>query len=157
VTIGDVRKMGGDKLLDIYEGSFGKAVSSIYPEHTWQIWQFAVSKSFWDNVDNVKSFMDWLSKELQISSLEDWYDIPVTQISNMGGSTLLEKYGKGGLLSLVYPEHKWSKTNPLFSQKSQKYLSMVLHDMFPMHPIFTNFRMSEWEARIAVEKLLNSS
>jgi len=56
--------------------------------------------------------MDWLSKELGLHKLDDWYQVDTKDINKRGGGFLLKKFnGKLNLLKIVYPEHNWITGN----------------------------------------------
>ena len=51
-------------------------LSSEYPEHDWHAWKFdIVPRNFWNDLSNQRKFMDWISKELKIDKLSDWYNV----------------------------------------------------------------------------------
>jgi hypothetical protein len=42
-------------------------------------WRFGKTpKNYWENVNNVKKFITWASKQLNIKEMNDWYNISVT-------------------------------------------------------------------------------
>ena len=77
ITRKDFLKNKGSGLLLKYGNSPSKTIQSIFPEHNWLAWKFRkVPDGFWISNDNAIIFMNWLSKELKINSLDDWYHIP---------------------------------------------------------------------------------
>ena len=49
---------------------------SEFPEYEWLPWKFnTVPKGFWDDRANIDKYMSWLSKELNIKTIEDWYNV----------------------------------------------------------------------------------
>jgi hypothetical protein len=119
--------------LKLYGNSLIKALSSIYLEFEWKPWKFsAVSKTFWDNEDNVHRFMYWISDQMGIQKFDDWYSISTLQFKKLGGSFLLEK--KGGLLQLLskcYPSHQWDGRKFNLPTKSQGFLYNIVKGLFP--------------------------
>src|SRR5690349_13949990 len=103
VTQENIHKNGGRGPLDSwYANSPSKALTSIYPEHNWELEKSknkplqlrvshesqrkAFSKSiqmklqkiplrFWKNKENHTIFFDWLHKELGHLSMDDWYNV----------------------------------------------------------------------------------
>jgi hypothetical protein len=68
--------IGGDGLLDRYQGSLVNILSSVYPEYEWLPWKFEKStQNFWESVNNQKRFMDWAAKKLNIKEMSDWYKV----------------------------------------------------------------------------------
>lgn len=49
-------------------------------------------KNFWKNLDNHKNYFDHLSKELNFTSLDDWYDISLSQFCQSGRNLLNSYY-----------------------------------------------------------------
>ena len=44
-----VKEMGGSGFIDFYDGSFYRAMSTLYPSHSWKAWLFErVGCGFWD-------------------------------------------------------------------------------------------------------------
>ncbi len=66
--------------------------------------------SFWTIQSNRKSYFDWVSSQLKIQSLEDWYNIRVSDIQAFSGGSLLNNYYGGSLIKALqnlYPNYKW--------------------------------------------------
>ncbi len=134
----DVIQNGGSPILDhFYQGSLVKALQSVYPEHNWQVWKFSHSKqpknnnnnnaskpkkngnipspfsspSPWEELANVKTFLDDVSTQLNLKSKEDWYNVQPSDItSNKGGGSSLLQYFGGSLCSALqaaYPNVQW--------------------------------------------------
>ena len=100
-------RYGGSGLLSRYGNSPSKVLLSLYPNHNWMMWKFErVPSGFWDSAKNKKLFLDWLSKELKLKQLDDWYRISVQEIRRMAPATPFRKYG--GMTSVItnaYPSH----------------------------------------------------
>jgi hypothetical protein len=99
----------------------------------WHIWLFKqVPAGHWDTIENVKEYVEWLSKTLKIAKESDWYSVSYDQISKLGGATLLLKYGgMSNLLKVVYPTHQWDflDGNRSTWNKSQNYLAKLVQDI----------------------------
>jgi hypothetical protein len=68
----EIEKRGGGDLLKQYKNAH-TLLSTLYPQHEWLPWKFpVVSRGFWSNVENQKKFLETISKELKITSLELW-------------------------------------------------------------------------------------
>jgi hypothetical protein len=73
-------------------------MSSIYlrsnrtPKYHYQ--SSSKSPGFWKDVNNQRSFFDHLAKVLKIQKKEDWYEVSVTTVIQMGGSFLSTYYNK---------------------------------------------------------------
>jgi hypothetical protein len=112
----DVAAAGGVSLLNAYyEGKLSHALISVYPTHKWKPWRFVqVPKNCWSDLVNQREFMDSLAKDLQLSSLLDWYYQPakLTEAEEPGLWSLLISQYDGSLslaLSTIYPDHNWDQ------------------------------------------------
>ena len=109
-----------------------------YPDHKWYPWKFhQVSKNFWDRMDRSQEmeFVEWLSKELEIRVLDDWYRISFEQVRKVAPTTLFAKFGLPVVLGRVYPNHTWCWTwhtspNRLY-KCGQGKLRRVVEKLFP--------------------------
>ncbi len=110
-TVKLLQRHGGGSLLNRYNCSLIKLLSSVYPEYHWNVAKFThVPQRFWDNADNQRAFMDELAKTLNITHHEGWYHVTSTIMHNhRRGSSLINKYNGSinKLLQAVYPEHSW--------------------------------------------------
>lgn len=67
--------------------SLPEFLSTAYPEHQWQAWQFTVTpRQWWANANNQRLFFNWLKSELHILSPSDWYNVTVDKVSSLGGA-----------------------------------------------------------------------
>ena len=142
----DILQLGGKGLLNRYDGSLIKALQHVYPEKEWHVWKFhQVPKNFWEVDTNVFGYLQWLSKSLGISHLDDWYSVSYEQIIELHGSSLFKTNKKQsdeaenmivtstlfGLLSKFYPYHPWDRkkfrirSNGRWGKTQQLLLSML--------------------------------
>jgi hypothetical protein len=84
----------------------------------------------------VKRFLKWVEEKLAIHNLDDWRKVTYIQIRQLGGGSLLNKFG--GLLSLlkaVYPNHNWQKAATgsyvQMAGKSQVFLTEIVTQLLP--------------------------
>src|SRR4051812_48005685 len=94
VTKEDFLKNGGYGALSFHNGSAYSALQIVHPEHEWLPWKF---KHFdcWSDVQNRKTFFDWLGNHLGYTALDDWYKITAEVICDFGGRSLLNIYYGG--------------------------------------------------------------
>jgi hypothetical protein len=107
---GDFLKRGGGGLLDRYKGSPIDALKKIYNRTEWQEWRFnPVPDGYWNRMENRRQYFDWMMDQLEMKRMEDWYEIKSSDISEMGGTELLNLYqGSLGIsLKSIYPEWEW--------------------------------------------------
>jgi hypothetical protein len=76
LTIKELTKLGATPLLKKYKNSTPLLLSSVYPEHEWLPWKFGqLPNNFWENVNNKKLWLEWVSKQLKIKEISDWYKV----------------------------------------------------------------------------------
>jgi hypothetical protein len=83
---------------------------------------------------NIRHLIDWVGKELNIKSLDDWYEVSLEEISKVAPLTLFRKYGLAHLLIEAYPNHSWDVgklNNRIGTKASQKFLAKTLSSIFP--------------------------
>ena len=71
----DFYDIGGASLLNSkYNGSFFALLSTLFPEYKWLPWKFHYTpKKYWKDRNNVKQFLEWAGKELDILDFNDWH------------------------------------------------------------------------------------
>jgi hypothetical protein len=92
-----------------FGNSLVAALKWIYPEHNWLPWKFIrVQRSFWEDYNHQREFLDVLGSKLGYSQLDDWYNVRAEDIVVAGGESLLRKYNGAvmKLLQSVYT-HPW--------------------------------------------------
>jgi hypothetical protein len=101
----------GGLLNHHFDGSLQRAVTTLYPEHKWIPWKFnSVPNRFWDDAQNQKAFLEWLSLEKGITSMEDWYKLNTHDFRRAGGGGLLFHKFHDSISELLkhhYPGHLW--------------------------------------------------
>jgi hypothetical protein len=128
----------------------------VYPDYNWLPWKFAKSPNkLWDDITNVKKFIEWAGTQLGIKELNDWKRVHTKvyfcvlflkkqDIVELGGNYLLfKKYhcSLPQILSIVYPDHDWdfsSKAMSFANKKSQTALKSMLNLMFPKEGYVTS-------------------
>ncbi len=85
---------------------------TVYPEHNWKIWNFGkLPQRYWHNKENQRHFLEQLGKELDVHTLDDWYNVMSHHIKQKGGAGLLDLYGESlfRMFKAIYPEHPWKR------------------------------------------------
>ena len=50
-------------------------------QYDWKVWKFKhATKGYWEDENNCKLYIDWLTKELKIKKPEDWYTVTTDHI-----------------------------------------------------------------------------
>lgn len=79
-------KPGGHTLLKVFP-HLGAALSKAYPEHTWVFAKFKyIPRNTWKDTNNLRQFFENCKTPLQIKHLEDWYNIPRSQVEPLSGT-----------------------------------------------------------------------
>ncbi len=65
------------------------------------------SKTYWEDVDNQRLFMERLSKKLNITDQSGWYKTTCSLLRKHGASPLLQLYNNSlsQLLAVIYPQY----------------------------------------------------
>lgn len=138
VTSDIVCEYGGASVLKHFNGSPSKALQTLYPQHNWMLWRFkSMPQGHWqqllNNVHEQKQVLDFLSDQLRIQSLNDWYRISMHQMNkwiNLGSVNVLSL-----MLRNVYPQHTWDLDKWKRVGKSikagQRQVVMAMQQLFP--------------------------
>jgi hypothetical protein len=71
----DIGGLSPSQLRKKYSG-LDQLLSEAYPEYDWLPWKFsACPPKYWDDLKNQRKFMDWASKQLNITDMSDWYKV----------------------------------------------------------------------------------
>ena len=66
----------GRTLIKYNNKSHIKLITSVYSNYKWLPWKFNhAPKGYWNDENNVKEYMNWLSEQLNIKTMEDWYKV----------------------------------------------------------------------------------
>ena len=54
-------------------------LTEVYPEYEWLPWKFdRCVTNYWTDIKNVRKFMDWAGKQLNVKEMSDWYNVSFT-------------------------------------------------------------------------------
>ena len=74
--IKDILQNCGRTILLRNDESHVKLITNVYSNYNWLPWKFnQAPKGYWNDENNVKQYMNWLSDKLNIKKMEDWYNI----------------------------------------------------------------------------------
>ena len=97
-----IRNQGGSMLWRIYGSSVFVAMQDYQPQYEWIPWLFSKTpKGVWQEVENRRSYMEWLERTLQIGSEEDWYQVTKASFDANHGAGLLRNHYRGSVLSAL--------------------------------------------------------
>jgi hypothetical protein len=106
-----IHEFGGDGLITrYYRRSPIRFVKAMFPDYTFRDWLFKTSpQGYWNDINNVKAYVEWLYHEKKFSSLDDWYSIRTKDFLDNKGNGLLDAYENTilNILKAVYPTVEW--------------------------------------------------
>jgi hypothetical protein len=91
--------IGAKNILSIGGGTLSIPFRIAYPEIEWYPWLFQeMDANYWYQLSNQRKFYDWLAEQINVRSLEDWYNITIRDVVDRGG---------GGILILYQDDNQW--------------------------------------------------
>jgi len=136
VTTEQVTSNGGSGLINRFNNSVSLMVTSLFPDHAWELARFKAGKQI-ETLDEQRKFLSAIGAEFGIKegNYEAWYNVSSPEITQRGGAGLLWKFGNSlsRTLSSVFPEHKWEvvkfKTKPKRSWASLEFQRDFILDL----------------------------
>eukprot|EP00028_Trichosphaerium_sp_Am-I-7-wt_P003245 CAMPEP_0168521968 /NCGR_PEP_ID=MMETSP0405-20121227/8998_1 /TAXON_ID=498012 /ORGANISM="Trichosphaerium sp, Strain Am-I-7 wt" /LENGTH=334 /DNA_ID=CAMNT_0008543341 /DNA_START=344 /DNA_END=1348 /DNA_ORIENTATION=+ len=110
VTLEDIVRHGGGRIVERYDKSISRALKSIFPEIKWIEWKFKHAPlGYWQNMENQRNKMDFASQELNYKTVDDWERVNRRSLIKHVGLGLLNEYNNSGSKALraIYPAHSW--------------------------------------------------
>jgi hypothetical protein len=118
IKVSDIKQYGGSSIMQQYGNSLIKMLETVYPEQTWQSWNFdsgnnlfyslliVVSRGFWIDVANHRKLFDSIGTQLGVTTYEDWYKVKWSDLQETPTWRLVKHhYGSSYsvALSTMYP------------------------------------------------------
>lgn len=94
-------------LLNYYNNSPLDALQSVFHEHQFDLQLFSLRKSFWERIDNKRSYYNCLANHLGLQNMDDWYNLSDKDIIHFSGQGSLNYISLSVDLPIVYPKHNW--------------------------------------------------
>jgi len=136
------RDFKGIRYSNFNVNSFAQLLNLMYKEHHFYEWLFdKTPNTFWDKKNNIIDYTIWLTKVLEMESLDEWYDINNEIIYNFSGGGILKEIQIYDMAKMSYPDFNWDASK--FDRKkftSQKRLYRVLTKIYPNKKIDYNKR-----------------
>ena len=110
VTAGNIIDNYGATLLQYYNNSHINLFKNIFKDVNWLPWKFSkTTRGYWKDIKNQRTYMEWLSKQLNINKYEDWYTVGIKQFIENYGNTILKYYNYSpyALMTTIYPDYEW--------------------------------------------------
>ena len=72
----DITENCGSTLIQYNNNSYTNLITNFYSNYNWLPWKFVQTpRRYWNDMENVKEYMNWLSEQLNIKTMEDWYNV----------------------------------------------------------------------------------
>eukprot|EP01114_Cavostelium_apophysatum_P014087 TRINITY_DN3560_c0_g1_i1.p1 TRINITY_DN3560_c0_g1~~TRINITY_DN3560_c0_g1_i1.p1 ORF type:complete len:697 (-),score=96.12 TRINITY_DN3560_c0_g1_i1:32-2122(-) len=114
--------------------------------------QISETPEYWSLDENVRRFMEAVSKRLGVKELDDWYRVSLRDLQRAGGRNMIGYFQKSlqtdfredlllHILRKAFPNSEWTEKNFWKQQqsKSQQQLYEAAADLFRCTEIHTNF------------------
>jgi hypothetical protein len=112
ISVQDFKDNHGWGLLQAYDSSPTKALTTLLPEYRLQISQFDTRpQSFWKDPKNQKAFLHDLFDRLGYKAPDDWYQLTFDDVAQSGGYGLLRQYNGSHIAAVManFPRHDWAE------------------------------------------------
>ncbi len=113
LTTDDLKEnRGAAVLMYWWRSSAIGAVKECFPEYDWKEWCFhCCPRAFWHDPKNHRRYMDWLAKELGITSPEGWYHVTNRDFATHKGGAFLLWYQSTISRAIMhhYPDFPWQE------------------------------------------------
>jgi len=92
-----------------------------------------LSADFWNDPDNVSSFIDYAARQLQLSEPREWYRVSLPQLLEVKGArSLLRAMPLLDALRIAHPRETWQQQglDSKLKKASQRHMLRSLHALF---------------------------
>eukprot|EP01118_Nematostelium_gracile_P008062 TRINITY_DN2649_c0_g1_i2.p1 TRINITY_DN2649_c0_g1~~TRINITY_DN2649_c0_g1_i2.p1 ORF type:complete len:817 (-),score=149.57 TRINITY_DN2649_c0_g1_i2:621-2738(-) len=152
VTQKIINDQGGSTLLTLHGNSIRNLLKSRFPDHSWHfpnelkmppkpklkdnylefLGIHAVTKGFWNNIDNRKQLIGWLVNRLSISKMSDWERVSLEHIESLAPLTPFRKYSLTSMLTEYYGDSFQIQDSQRKPKKAaQRMLALEIRTLFP--------------------------
>jgi len=108
ITQRDFENFHGSTLLSAYNCSPSRILTTLFPDHQWNLWKFEKSAArIWENKDTRLQFLKYLGDQLGFRSMEDWYKVKVIDFDKYGARMLVLNGSVSKVLADTFTDHKW--------------------------------------------------
>ncbi|EAL63466.1 hypothetical protein DDB_G0287949 [Dictyostelium discoideum AX4] len=117
------------KIRNLFSIGLVDFIRKAYPHHKFYLFKFHKIILWWKYPDGLDDFRQYLLKETQFTSMEQFYLLSKTKFTSLGGTSLLlyYKYDLHQIYSILFPDYPWNKelltpeafqqlTNPKFEK-----------------------------------------
>ncbi len=98
--------------------------------------KFSLFRGYWQDTLNQRTFLEKAASKLGIKYPQDWSYVSIKQIAQLGGSSLIRRYGSlTQALRALYPDQRWnswrfSQTTPHDVLKGKARFSKMQYTLF---------------------------
>lgn len=137
VTPAILKEMGLGGILSEYGNSVFNMLQDVFPEREWPKFECrpVVKQDYWLSTNNVKLFISFTEKHLQLSDKSEWFRVSLDQLRTVPGGRSFLKSGisLSTALKLAYPEDDWTITDHMrvLKKSSQRHLRTRVSGLFP--------------------------
>jgi len=145
ITSDDFKSHNGITILyNVFSGSTRDVAKHLYPDYPWIEWMFRkVPDGFWEDLSNVRDFLDWLATELGIEDPEQWYVYTNKVLEKHGGGYIANNLGLSRSLKAAYPEYEWNEARLLKIGKTELQLYKIIQELFPDDDVIHRYKHPE--------------
>ena len=127
-------------LVSNYRGNLKEALKAIYPNYDWE---FEVSKpsGYWNNVNNVKKFLEELFISLKLEKIEDFRNVSYNTLKKYGGGPIFNTTKNfTELLRKIYPHINWNIRN-----KEKNYWKSTFNQRKSLEELYFKLELKSFE------------
>ena len=139
----------GKIILSKYQNELQTLLQTLYPNYPWKIHKFSLppltTKQNFKNHEKQHEFMSKLFYQFNLTTLDDWIQIPKIKIKNNGGKKLLEYHYSCDLtllLTSIYPNFPWKFDN-LPHRTNSKMLKNFQYRLSKIKSLQNRFQIKE--------------
>jgi hypothetical protein len=107
----DAEDFGGAGLLSkYYNRSITQLLQETFPNEWFVPWLFTnAPQGYWNSIENVELYIDWLAEKKQYKTIEDLYNLRTEDFKSNSGMGIISKFNNTiqTILEAVYPEKTW--------------------------------------------------
>ena len=146
ISVRDIKLFGGSSLLgrfSLYDlKCIGNPEGKLYYSMPIDKKEFG----YWNKQENIHLFLNSLKENVNIKTISDWNRLSREQIISFGGSSLLSKFSKKELLTLVFPSFDFELCdikNSLNERSAQRWLFLQIQKLFSGEEIVEDYFHSD--------------
>lgn len=112
---------------------------------------------YWNNIDNQRSFLEDISKQIGVNELNDWKHVKMKDIVNLGGRSFLKLYPSFyNAIQAIYPAEDWNILE--FTNLPPNFYSSIENQRLCLNSVCKRLKLSSPTelSNISSQKLRNN-